>query len=242
MVSVPSSVQKQSLPTHIAIIMDGNGRWAEMRGLSRIEGHKQGAESAKSIVREAINLGIRYLTLYSLSSENWKRPLCEIQELMTLLRSYLCEEVPYLEESGICLRVIGERHRLDQDIISLIESAEKRTEKNNTLTLVLALSYGARADILNAVRCLAKQICGGDLTLEAIDEACFSNYLSTQEIPDPDLMIRTSGEKRISNFLLWELAYTEFVFTNCLWPDFSVEDLKKALSDFQRRDRRYGAT
>jgi undecaprenyl diphosphate synthase len=229
-------------PTHIAIIMDGNGRWAEARGLPRIAGHKRGAESVRKTVEAAIEAGVSYLTLFGFSSENWKRPQREIGDLMGLLRFYLKSEIAELRDNGIRLTVIGDRSRLDKDIVQLIEQAERETGQGARLNLVLALSYGGRQEILSAARRLAEQAVSGRIVPSDIDDRMFASYLDTANIPDPDLLIRTSGEQRISNFLLWQLAYAELVFTEVLWPDFGAEDLGAAIEEFNRRERRYGAT
>ncbi|MFQ5773197.1 MAG: isoprenyl transferase [Kiloniellaceae bacterium] len=227
-------------PTHVAIIMDGNGRWAKARGLPRAAGHRAGAEAVRRTVSAAIELGISYLTLYGFSSENWKRPASEVEDLMGLLRRHLQAEIAELHKERIRLRVIGERDRLPRDIARLICEAEKRTAAGDRLNLTMAISYGGRRDIVAAARDLAHAAASGRLDPEAIDEACFTGALSTQGMPDPDLVIRTSGEQRISNFLLWQSAYSEFVFVEKLWPDFGKDDLADAIREFQRRDRRYG--
>lgn len=232
----------QQTPKHIAIIMDGNGRWAKKRGLPRTSGHKQGAEAARRVVSAASDLGIEYLTLFGFSSENWSRPENEVKELMSLLRYYLRSETAELHKSGARLRVIGDRERLDRDIVELIENAESLTANNKKITVVIALNYGGRHDILQAAVCLAKKYVaeGGKPETDDI-ESDFSGLLMTSGIPDPDLLIRTSGEKRISNFLLWQCAYSELVFTDTLWPDFDRKDLERAISDYAARERRYGA-
>jgi undecaprenyl diphosphate synthase len=230
------------VPRHIAIIMDGNGRWAKARGLPRIAGHRRGAEAARRTVIGAAELGVPYLTLFGFSSENWKRPSAEIQDLMGLLRYYLRGEIAQLHSNGVRLKVIGDLGKLDPDIISLIEHAEGMTRDNSRITLTIALSYGARAEIVAAVREIARQVASGSLAATAIDEDCFARHLFTVELPDPDLLIRTSGEQRISNFLLWQSAYSELVFTKTLWPDFSKSDLQQAIDEFWGRERRYGAS
>lgn len=232
---------EKNLPNHIAIIMDGNGRWATMRGLSRTEGHKKGAEAAQRAVEAARDLGVKYVTLFSFSSENWNRPAAEIDDLMNLLRLYLRKETAEMHKSGARLRVIGDRERLPRDVVSLIENAEKTTENNNALTVVIALSYGGRGDIATAARKIALDVSGGKLTPDKVTEDLFSTYLMTDGIPDPDLMIRTSGERRISNFLMWQMAYTELYFTDILWPDFSRQDMEDAIRFYAGRDRRFGA-
>ena len=229
-------------PRHIAIIMDGNGRWARARGLPRIAGHRQGGEAVRRTVRAAGELGIPYLTLFGFSSENWRRPMTEIDDLMTLLRHYLNREIADLHKNGIRLKVIGDRRRFAPDIVALIEGAEALTHDNSGITLTVALSYGGRSEIVRAVRAIAGEATAGALPLAAIDEECVARHLFTAELPDPDLLIRTSGEQRISNFLLWQCAYAEFVFTKTLWPDFAIADLQAAVDEYCGRERRYGAS
>lgn len=229
-------------PAHVAIIMDGNGRWAKARGLPRTAGHKRGAEAVRRTVEVARELGISYLTLYAFSSENWKRPVGEVTDLMGLLRLYLRNEVASLHRNGVRLRVIGDRSRLSGDINALIDASETKTAANTGLTLVLALSYGGRQEIVHAARRLAEQVAAGRLAPDSIDENVFAANLFTVGIPDPDLLIRTSGEQRVSNFLLWQAAYAEFVFTDVLWPDFGRDHLEAAIRDFHGRERRFGNT
>ena len=236
-----STYSKSRVPTHVAIIMDGNGRWARRRGQPRIAGHRRGADAARTAVRAAVRHGVRYLTLYGFSSENWNRPADEVEDLMGLLRYYLRSEIAELHKQGIRLRVIGDRSRLAADIVSLIEDAERRTAGNEALTLLIALSYGSRAEIVEAAKRLAEDVEAGRIRSYEIDEAALAGRLFTAGIPDPDLMIRTSGEQRISNFLLWQLAYTELVFLDVLWPDFSEEDFAHAIKEYHGRERRYGA-
>jgi len=222
--------------------MDGNGRWAKSRGLPRAEGHRRGVEAARNVVRAAPDLGISYLTLFGFSSENWQRPQSEVRDLMGLLRLYLRNEVTALHKNGARLRVIGDRSRLSDDIRALIDDGEALTEANTHLQLIIALSYGARAEIVSAARALAEAVRDGRLDPAEIDETAFNRQLLTADIPDPDLLIRTSGELRLSNFLLWQCAYTELVFTDRLWPDFDRSDLEQAIEEFHRRERRYGAS
>ena len=238
----PSNAGQPPPPAHIAIIMDGNGRWAKARGLPRTAGHKRGAESVRRTVEAAREMGISYLTLYGFSSENWKRPAGEVADLMGLLRLYLRNEIKSLHKNGIRLKVIGDRKRLGADIVRLIEDAEAKTADNASLTLVLALSYGGRQELVEAARRIAGDVVDGKLSPEAIDEEVFGNHLFTAGIPDPDLIIRTSGEKRISNFLLWQGAYAELVFIETLWPEFGRAELECAVRDYHGRERRYGAT
>lgn len=239
--AVPLQSAPISEPVHVAIIMDGNGRWARSRGLPRTAGHKRGAESVKTAAESALRMGVQYLTLFGFSSENWKRPHTEITDLMGLLRYYLLNEVGFLKKHGVRLQVIGNRSQLPDDIVELIDEVEGQTVSNFNLTLIIALSYGARAEIVDAARELAQKAASGLIEPDEIDETMLSEELYTADIPDPDLLIRTSGEKRISNFLLWQLAYAELVFLDTLWPDFSQEDFAEALQEFQRRERRYGA-
>jgi len=240
--ALPSAAGGAPLPVHVAIIMDGNGRWARARGLPRIAGHRRGAESVRRAVTAAAELGIRYLTLFGFSSENWKRPTAEVDDLMGLLRHYLRGEIAELHKNGIRLRVIGDRAKLAPDIVTLIANAEEMTRDNAGLTLVVALSYGSRAELTVAARALAQAVRDGKIGPEDIDEAAVERHLFTADIPDPDLLIRTSGEKRLSNFLLWQSAYTELVFMDTLWPDFGRNELEEAIREFQRRERRYGAS
>ncbi|HEY2540608.1 MAG TPA: isoprenyl transferase [Stellaceae bacterium] len=228
-------------PRHIAIIMDGNGRWAEARGLPRIAGHRRGAEAVRRTVAGAVELGIPYLTLFGFSSENWRRSEGEIGDLMGLLRHYLLAEIAELNRNGIRLRVIGQIDRLAPDIVELIRRAEAVTRDNSAITLIMALSYGGRAEIVAAVQALAAEVAAGRLSVAAIDEECFARHLFTLALPDPDLLIRTSGEQRISNFMLWQCAYSELVFTKTLWPDFGKDDLAQAIAEYLGRERRYGA-
>ena len=241
MIQTPAS-DPPSPPRHVAIIMDGNGRWAKARGLPRVAGHRRGAEAVRRTVVAATDLGIRYLTLFGFSSENWKRPASEILDLMGLLRHYLRGEIAELHRKGVRFRVIGDRERLPADIVTLIDNAEELTRDNSRLDLAIALSYGGRADIAGATRRIAEAVKAGRLAADEIDEACISRHLLTDGIPDPDLLIRTSGEQRISNFLLWQSAYAELVFTGTLWPDFDKQDLEHAVRDYHGRERRYGAS
>jgi len=232
----------RALPRHIAIIMDGNGRWAKARGLPRIAGHRSGAEAVRRTVTAAGELGIPYLTLFGFSSENWKRPSAEVQDLMVLLRHYLRGEIAELQRNGVRLKVIGQLTRLAPDIVGMIARAETLTRENSQITLTIALSYGGRAEIVAAVQAIAAEVARGSLAAEDVDEDCLARHLFTADIPDPDLLIRTSGEQRISNFLLWQCAYSELVFTKTLWPDFSRNDLEQAIDDYCGRERRYGAS
>ncbi|NBX65692.1 MAG: di-trans,poly-cis-decaprenylcistransferase [Proteobacteria bacterium] len=228
-----SPASQPVMPQHVAVIMDGNGRWAKARNLPRTAGHKQGVDAARRCVRAARELGIPCLTLFGFSNENWSRPESEIGELMGLLRMYLRAEAADLHKHGMRLRVIGRRDRLAQDIVTMIEETEKLTAKNTAMTLCIALDYGGRQDIVQAAKALAEK--GID-----INEDSLAQHLMTVGLPDPDLLIRTSGEERISNFLLWQCAYSEFVFSDVMWPDFSKEHLEAALAEFALRQRRFG--
>jgi undecaprenyl diphosphate synthase len=228
-------------PRHIAIIMDGNGRWAEARRLPRVAGHKEGAKAVKTTMEAALEMGVSYLTLFGFSSENWKRSLEEVNDLMGLLRYYLKNESKFLHEHNVRFCMIGERDRLAPDIVSLIETIEEETAQNSALTLTVALSYGGRAEIATAAQSLAKAVKTGAIQPDEIDEDLFSNYLYTNGTPYPDLLIRSSGEKRISNFLLWQMAYAEFIFVDTLWPDFTKEDFEAAVKEYHGRERRYGS-
>jgi undecaprenyl diphosphate synthase len=229
------------MPAHVAIIMDGNGRWANARGLPRIMGHKKGAEAVRATVTACGELGIDYLTLYAFSSENWKRPMEEVDDLMGLLRHYLRNELNRLNRNNVRLRCIGQRERLAPDIVTLIEDAEGKTGANTGLTLVLALNYGGQAEIVDAARQIARSVREGLLDPDLINETIFASHLQTKDIPDPDIIIRTSGEQRLSNFLLWQAAYAEFLFIDDYWPDFSKDRLLDAVNEYRSRDRRYGA-
>ncbi len=235
----PVSPGIQSAPTHVAIIMDGNGRWAQMRGLPRQEGHRRGLESLRRAVRNAGELGIRVLTLYSFSTENWRRPKAEVSFLLGLLRRFVENDLAELHEAGVRVRIIGSRD-LAPDLRQLIERAESMTAGNRGLTLVVAFNYGSRDELVRATRALAADVAAGRLSPEAIDEDMLTSRLDTGDLPEPDLVIRTSGETRISNFLLWQAAYAEFVFTPVLWPDFDRKALEDAVAEFHRRERRFG--
>ncbi len=229
-------------PQHVAIIMDGNRRWARSRGMPPTYGHRRGAEAVRRAVEACAKEGIRYLTLFAFSSENWRRPASEVGDLMDLLRVYFRRELNDLCRNGIQLRVIGDRTGLPEDIRELIEETEALSRDNQRVIVVMALNYGSRREIAETARRLATDVLAGRLDPALIDERMFANHLSTGGIPDPDLLIRTSGEQRISNFLLWQLAYTELVFLPLAWPDFGEDHLRDALREFHRRERRYGAS
>lgn len=228
------------IPKHLAIIMDGNGRWAQQHQRPRLYGHVKGTRVAKKIIQECSRLGVKYLTLYAFSTENWLRPQAEVAFLMTILRRYLKKETQNLIKENIRFTVVGEIDRLPADVVSSVSSAMAATEKCTGLNLVFAISYGSKQEITNTVKHIASMVASGELKPEDIDESTIQNNLSTAGTPDPDLILRTSGELRLSNFLLWQAAYSEFYFTNQLWPDFTEADLKKAFEDFGNRQRRYG--
>jgi undecaprenyl diphosphate synthase len=230
------------LPRHVAIIMDGNGRWATARGLSRIQGHRRGKDSVREVVETAREIGIEYLTLYAFSSENWLRPRREVEALMRLLRRYLRSELGKMMRYEIRLRAIGNLRRLPPEILTEIRSVEQATRNNERMTVLLAVSYGGREEIARAARSLARRVRDGQLRAEQIDESVFESALMTAGIPDPDLLIRTSGEMRISNFLLWQLAYTELYVTETLWPDFRRAQFLEAIERYKSRQRRFGKT
>lgn len=230
------------IPRHLAIIMDGNGRWAERRGLPRIAGHSRGVETVRSVIEECRQQGVKYLTLYAFSSENWGRPQPEVDALMGLLGRYLGSELPRMLSEGVRFKVIGDISRLPDDVVSILQKTVGKTATNSGLVLTLALSYGSRDEILRAVRTLAQSVLDRGTEVSGIGEKEFSMALDTYDLPDPDLLIRTSGEMRVSNFLLWQLAYTELYFTDTLWPDFDVSELRMALEEYGRRQRRYGLT
>ncbi|MFD1701636.1 isoprenyl transferase [Methylopila henanensis] len=229
-----------SEPSHVAIIMDGNGRWAASRGLPRVEGHRRGVEALRRAVEAAGKAGVRYLTVYSFSSENWSRPQDEVMDLMNLLRIFVRRDLAELHRSNVRVRIIGERSGLPADIEALLEEAETLTRRNDGLTLVVAFNYGGRQEIASAARRIAEDVASGALRPEQVDVAAVAARLHTTSIPDPDLVIRTSGERRISNFLLWQSAYAEYVFLPIHWPDFDGAAFDAAIAEFRARDRRYG--
>ena len=237
---LPANADPTPGPNHVAIIMDGNGRWAKARGLPRVAGHRRGADAVRRVVRGAGELGIPVLTLFAFSTENWTRPADEVNDLMGLLRHYLRNELDELHKNGARLRVIGNREGLASDIVRDISDAENMTRGNGRIDVNICINYGARAEILQAIRSLARQVAAGELTADRIDEDRFESELLTSGVPDPDLLIRTSGEQRISNFMLWQCAYAELVFVDTLWPDFGKEHLEQAIAEFRRRERRYG--
>ena len=233
-------IDKNNIPQHIAIIMDGNGRWAKQRGLERSQGHQAGAATVRKLVENALKLGVRYLTLYTFSTENWNRPIAEVAALMALLFESIEEEI--FVKNNVAFRIIGDLDKLPENVRERLNACVERTAKNDSMTLVLALSYSSKWEITEAVRSIASKVKDGELALEDINDNVISNALTTNFMPDPDLLIRTGKEQRLSNFLLWQAAYSEFYFTEVLWPDFDKEELCKAVYEYQKRQRRYGLT
>lgn len=229
-----------NIPQHVAIILDGNGRWAKAKGMPRNYGHAQGSKNVEKICEEAWRMGIKYLTVYAFSTENWNRPKEEVNALMKLLRNYMKTCLKTAAKNDMKVRLIGDITKLDEDIQKRILELEEATKNNGGLNFQIAINYGSRDEITRAVRTLAEDVKEGKLMPEEVNEACIERYLDTHDIPDPDLLIRTSGEQRLSNYLLWQLAYTEFYFTDVPWPDFSKQELEKAIEQYNRRDRRYG--
>jgi undecaprenyl diphosphate synthase len=232
--------EELNVPEHVAVIMDGNGRWAKKRMMPRGYGHKAGAETVEQICEDAYNLGIKYLTVYAFSTENWKRSVEEVTGIMNLLRRYLSNAVERASKNNMRVRVIGDRSALDTDIVELIENLEEKTACYDGLNFTIALNYGGRDELRRAMQDIAKAVKSGEIDVDDINETLISKRLDTGDLPDPDLMIRTSGEYRISNYLIWQLAYTEYYFTDVLWPDFDIDELKKAIRYYNGRDRRYG--
>lgn len=237
-----TKIDLKNLPQHIAIIMDGNGRWANRHTIGRIRGHRKGAQAVRTVVKTCREIGIKYLTLFAFSMENWERPNKEVQALMLLLEEYLTREVDELNEQGIRLTTIGETGRLNHSVQEKLVAAKESTRTNDQMVLNLALSYGGRDEIITAVKKIVADNTEGKINADRVDKDVFSRYLYTASLPDPDLLIRTSGEYRISNFLLWQMAYTEMYFTKVLWPDFTKEELYKAIASYQKRERRFGLT
>ena len=233
-------MEQGSLPKHIAIIMDGNGRWAQKRGLPRVMGHRQGIQALKRTLEEVVRLGIPFLTVYAFSTENWRRPKEEVSYLMGLIEEYMKKEIHNLERNNIKIKLLGSLDPLPQKARAAVEEALERTAKKSGTTLSVALNYGGRAELVRAARKLAQAVSAGELDLENIDEELFAAQLDSAPLPDPDLLIRTGGQMRISNFLLWQLAYTELWVTPKLWPDFTAQDLQEAIEDYRRRTRRFG--
>lgn len=229
-----------NIPQHIAIILDGNGRWAKAKGMPRNYGHAQGSKNVERICEDAYKMGVKYLTVYAFSTENWSRPQSEVDALMKLLRNYMKTCLKTAEKNRMKVRVLGDKTRLDEDIRTRIAELEAATVNNDGLNFQIALNYGSRDEMIRAIRRLAKDCEDGKVNSAEITEQMFESYLDTHDIPDPDLLIRTSGELRLSNYLLWQLAYTEFYFTDILWPDFTKEELQKAIEHYNKRDRRFG--
>jgi undecaprenyl diphosphate synthase len=236
----PENLDPKRVPKHVAIIMDGNGRWAKSRGLPRIEGHRQGAKSVEEALTACGELGIPYLTLYCFSNENWKRPKDELDFLMGLLKTYLIQQTNRLIDHGVRLMVIGRRDGLSKDVLEVMEQAIERCKEGTKQTLILAINYGARQEIVDAVQEISREVVSGRLNPESITEQTISEHLYTRNIPDPDLLIRTSGELRISNFLLWQISYSEIWITPKAWPEFGKSDLYEAVAEYTQRDRRFG--
>jgi undecaprenyl diphosphate synthase len=228
------------VPRHVAIIMDGNGRWAKAKGLPRAAGHSQGAEAARKVLRAAGEAGVECLTLYAFSSENWRRPKDEINDLMGLLRFYITRELDSLHREGIRLKILGDHNAFQSDVAKLVDRAVDRTAGNRRMTLAIALNYGSRAELTEAARAVARRVVAGEIGSSDVDEAMIDASLDTAELPPLDLLIRTSGEHRLSNFLLWQAAYAELLFVDTLWPDFDGEALRAALADYAGRERRFG--
>lgn len=233
-------MEELKIPQHVAIILDGNGRWAKKKLMPRKYGHAQGAKNVENICEVAWEMGIKYLTVYAFSTENWKRPDDEVDAIMKILRNYMEKCLSISKKNDICVRVIGDRSRLSEDIIRSINELEESSKDNKGLNFIVALNYGSRDEITRAVRRVAKKVESGELSAEDVTEEEIEACLDTHGIPDPDLMIRTSGEQRLSNYLLWQLAYAEFYFTDVLWPDFTKEELEKAIMYYNKRDRRFG--
>lgn len=233
-------INLDKVPAHIAIIMDGNGRWAKSRFMPRTYGHKVGVETIRKVVKECSRLGVKYLTLYAFSTENWKRPKDEVSALMGLLVKYLRNELEELHKNNVKILTIGDISKLPQACIEELDHAKEKTKDNRGLVMSLALNYGGRNDLINAVKNISQEVVDGKISVEDIGDDLISSHLSTKESPDPDLVVRTSGEQRLSNFLLWELAYSEFYFTDIHWPDFDEKELQKAIFAYQSRDRRFG--
>jgi len=240
--SILDKIDKSRSPQHIAIIMDGNGRWAKAKGLERIEGHKKGVEAVREVVEAAVTASVKYLTIYAFSTENWNRPAEEVDALMELMVYAIVQETPELVRNGIKVKTIGDHERLPEKTREMMNECIEKTAGGENLTVVVAISYSSKWELTDAARKIAHDVSKGILREQDISKKTINNYLTTRNIPDPDLMIRTGGEYRISNFLLWQAAYAEFYFTDTFWPDFGAEELYKAIFDFQQRERRYGKT
>ncbi|MBS9774537.1 MAG: isoprenyl transferase [Tenacibaculum sp.] len=235
-------INPNNIPNHIAIIMDGNGRWAKKKGMKRIFGHKNALTAVRETIAGAMQVGVKFITLYAFSTENWNRPKMEVDALMTLLTSTLKKELPDFQKNGIKVNSIGDINKLPKNAQNTLKDIIKATENNSNITLTIALSYGSREEIVNAIKKISKKVVNNEINIEKIDEKIINNHLYTFNLPDVDLMIRTSGEQRVSNFLLWQMAYAELYFTEVLWPDFRKEHLFNAIIDYQNRERRFGKT
>lgn len=235
-----NKIQDMVIPEHVAIILDGNGRWAKKRGLPRSLGHKEGCVTLEKTVEDSARLGIKYLTVYGFSTENWKRSSDEVGALMQLFRYYMVRLLKVAKANNVRVSMIGDQQRFDRDIVEGINKLEQETKENTGLTLVIAVNYGGRDEIVRATRNIMKDVKEGNVLPEEMDETMFQSYLDTAKIPDPDLLIRTSGELRLSNYLLWQLAYTELYVTDCYWPDFNIDEMKKAIAAYNSRERRFG--
>jgi len=235
-----TDISELKIPQHIAIIMDGNGRWAKKRHKPRTYGHAQGAKTLLQILEDCDDLGVKYLTVYAFSTENWSRPLQEVQVIMKLFKEYLISMIDKCMRNNVRCMIIGERSRLSDDLIECIDRMENATKDNNGITLIIAINYGSRDEMIRSVRALVSDVKKGSVSADEITDKLFESYLDTRGIPDPDLLIRTSGEQRLSNFLMWQLAYSEFYFTDVFWPDFNKDELIKAIEQYSGRDRRYG--
>lgn len=240
--NLKTTIQQNTIPNHVAIIMDGNGRWAKQQGKPRTFGHKKGVDSVRAIIEASVEIGVNYLTLYAFSTENWNRPKIEVKTLMSLLVSSLRKELKTFVENDIKLLSIGDLSHLPKKVQKELNEVIEKTKNNKTLTLTLALNYGARDEIVNVIKNISKKVVNNQLSIEEINENIINNHLYTFSLPDVDFLIRTSGEKRISNFLLWQVAYAEFYFTNVLWPDFKEENYYTAILEYQKRERRFGKT
>ena len=234
-------LDKDNLPQHLAIIMDGNGRWAQLRGRPRLFGHRAGAKRVREIVEACPDLGVKYLTIFAFSTENWKRTQTEVSGLMSLFKRYILKEASSLANAGVCVRFIGDRHRLEPTLVTLMGELEDMTQNNTRVNLTIALNYGGRDEVARAVKRMAEDIETGKICAQDVTENTLTRYLDTHVLPDPDLVIRTSGEARVSNFLLWQAAYSEYEFVKTLWPDFTGDIFAQIVGDFAKRDRRFGA-
>lgn len=235
------AIDKNNIPAHVAIIMDGNGRWAKSRGLPRTAGHREGIKRVKEVIKAAVGIGVRALTFFAFSTENWSRPKSEVSMLMRYLDNFLEREIAEFDKNNIRLKTVGRGAPVPEELQKKIKKAEDRTKDNSALTVVLALNYGARQELVDAARAISEDVCGGKVKIKDLDENLFANYLYTAGLPDPDLLIRTSGQMRISNFLLWQISYAELYFPKIYWPSFGKKEFEEAIEEYQRRERRFGA-